>query len=220
MAPVNENFNSFYDKLSNLVDTHVPSKRMTPKEIKLRSKLWINLKIIKLIKYRDRLKRKMKHKFTIENEYLYKKFRNRVASELKASYKLYYHKFFEEHKCNMKMLWSGIRSIINLRQNDSPSFSQLIVNGKKVNDPKSIASTLNQYFVNVPKQVNKDIPRTRKCLLDYLSNPVENSLSLKPTDPKEIEAIILSLNNSKSSGPFSIPIRLLKTLAKGVSDCQ
>ena len=103
----------------------------------------------------------MKRKFTIENEYLYKKFRNRVANELKASRKLYYHKFFEEHKCNMKMLWSGIRSIINLRQNDSPSFSQLIVDDKKVNDPKSIANTLNQYFVNIPKQVNKDIPRTR-----------------------------------------------------------
>ena len=72
--------------------------------------------------------------------------------------------------------------------------------------------------MNVPKQVNKDIPRTRKCPLDYLNNPVKNSLFLKPTDPKEIEAIILSLNNSKSSGPFSIPIRLLKTLAKGVSE--
>ena len=81
---------------------------MTPKEeIKLRSEPWINLKIIK---YRDRLKRKMKCKVTIKNEYLYKKFRNRVANELKASRKLYYHKFFEEHKCNMKMLWSGIQS--------------------------------------------------------------------------------------------------------------
>ena len=72
--------------------------------------------------------------------------------------------------------------------------------------------------MNVPKQVKNDIPRTRKYHLHYLNNPVENSLFLKPTDPKEIEAIILSLNNSKSSGPFSIPIRLLKTLAKGVSE--
>ena len=140
----------------------------------------------------------MKRKFTIENEYLYNKFQNRVANELKASRKLYYHKFFEEHKYNMKMLWSGIRSIMNLRQNDSPRFSQLIVDGKKVNDPKSIANTLNryfvnvksiantlnQYFVNVPKQVNEDIPRTTKCMLDYLNNPAENSLFLKPTDPK------------------------------------
>ena len=139
-VPVNEKFNCFYDKLSNVVDTHVPSKRMTPKEIKLRSKPWINFKIIKLIKYRDRLKRKMKCKLTIENGYLYKKFRNRVANELKASRKLYCRKFFEDHKSNMKMLWSGIRSIINLRQNDSPRFSQLIVDGKKVNDTKSIAN--------------------------------------------------------------------------------
>ena len=115
----------------------------------------------------------------MENEYLCKKFQNTVANELKAKRKLYYHKFFEEHKCNMKMLWSVIRSIINLRQNDSPRFSQLIVDRwKKVNDPKSIANTLNHYFVNVPKQVNKDIPRRRKCLLDYLNYPVKNSLFL------------------------------------------
>ena len=37
-APVNEKFNCFYDKLSNLVDTHVPLKRMIPNEIKQRSK--------------------------------------------------------------------------------------------------------------------------------------------------------------------------------------
>ena len=72
--------------------------------------------------------------------------------------------------------------------------------------------------MNVPKQVNKDIPRTKKSPLDYLNNPVENSSFLKPTAPKENEAIILSLNKSKSSGPFSILIRLLKTLAKGVSE--
>ena len=120
---------------------------MTPKEIKLRSKPWINFKVIESIKYRDRLRRKMKRKLTIENEYLRKKFRNRVGNELKASRIIYYHKFFEEHKRNMKILWSCIRSIINLRQNDLLGFSQLIVDGRKVNDPKSIANTLNQYFV-------------------------------------------------------------------------
>ena len=46
----------------------------------------------------------MKRKFTIENEYLHNKFRNRVANDLKASGKLYYHKFFEERKCNTKTL--------------------------------------------------------------------------------------------------------------------
>ena len=46
--------------------------------------------------------------------------------------------------------------------------------------------------------------------MDYLNDRVGNSFFLSPTDAKEIESIILSFNNSKSVGPYSIPIRLLK----------
>ena len=84
---VDDRFTSFYEGVSSLVDKHVPSKKMTRKEIKLQSKPWINFKITKLIKYRDRLKRRMISKRTLDNEYLYKKFRNRVANEIKASKK-------------------------------------------------------------------------------------------------------------------------------------
>ena len=49
-----------------------PVRKMTRKEVKLHAKPWINQKIIKLIKYRD--KRKMKRKPTVDNEHLYKNF--------------------------------------------------------------------------------------------------------------------------------------------------
>ena len=62
---VDDKFTSLYEGVSSLVDTHVPSKKMTRKEIKLQSKPWINFKIAKLIKYRDRLKRR---KRTLDNE--------------------------------------------------------------------------------------------------------------------------------------------------------
>ena len=98
-------------------------------------------------------------------------------------------------------------------------FSQQIVDGKVVSDPESTVNTLNQYFVNVPQQVNKDIPRTRKFHLDYLNNLIEDSLILRPTDSREIIVIILPFCNSsiKPTGHFSIPIRLLKTSARGTS---
>ena len=79
------NFNTFYTKLSTMVESHVPTKKMTKKDIKLHSKPWITPKIVKLIKYRDRLKRKMIKRHTLDNEYLYKKFRNRVVAELRVS---------------------------------------------------------------------------------------------------------------------------------------
>ena len=58
------------------------------------------------------------------------------------------------------MLWLGIRSVINIKQ----IIPQLIVDNNKITEPKEIASALNKYFVNVPQQINKDIPRTRRKL--------------------------------------------------------
>ena len=73
---IDNKFDYSYETLSNLVDKHVPSKKMTKKDIKLHSKPWITSKIVRLIRYRDRLKKKLKRKFTPDNEFLYKKFRN------------------------------------------------------------------------------------------------------------------------------------------------
>ena len=53
--------------------------------------------------------------------------------------------------------------------------SQLMVDGSEVTDPTDIAFAFNHYFVNVPQQVNKEIPRILKSPLDYLKNRVSNS---------------------------------------------
>ena len=121
----------------------------------------------------------MIRKRPLNNEYLYKKFRNRVANEIKASKKLY-HQFVSEHKGNMKMLWLGICSIINIKQSTFSGIPQLIVDSNKITEPKEIASALNKYFVNVPQQINKDILRTKKFPIDYLNDHVGNSYFSEP----------------------------------------
>ena len=37
-----------------------------------------------------------------------------------------------------------------------------------IKNPKDIAQSLNQYFVNAAENIDKEIPRTRKCPLDYM----------------------------------------------------
>ena len=140
-------FEKFYKKLSSCVDQHVPTKRMTKNDIKFHSKPWINPKIQRLINYRDKLLRKLKRKYSFNNEYLYKKFRNRVVNGLKTSRISYYNQYFAEHKNNMKKLWSGIRSIINVKNNRLNNISQIVQNGKVIKNPQDIA--FNQYFVNI-----------------------------------------------------------------------
>ena len=49
------------------------------------------------------------------SKYLYSKFRNHVISEQCKSKTEYYQNYFEKHKANMKMLWTGIKSIVNLK---------------------------------------------------------------------------------------------------------
>ena len=129
------------------IDFHAPVKKMNKKDLKLHEKPWINPKIQRLMKYRDKLLRKLNKKCTENGEYLYKKFRNRVVSELRSSRIKYYNFYFIEHKSNMKMLWSGIRSIINIKNKKMFNISQLVQNGKVAQDPKQIAQIFNFFFL-------------------------------------------------------------------------
>ena len=52
---------------------------------------------------------------TAANKHLYSKFRNHVVSEQCKSKTEYYQNYFEKHKTNVKMLWTGIKSIITLK---------------------------------------------------------------------------------------------------------
>ena len=65
--------------------------------------------------YRDNLLKKLNENFTVSSKYLYNKFRNRVVFEQGKSKKKYFHDFLQRHQSNIKMLWSGIRSIVNIK---------------------------------------------------------------------------------------------------------
>ena len=154
------------------------------------------------MKYRDKLFRKLNKKYTGNGEYLSKKFRNRVVSELRSSKINYYNLYFTGHKSNMKMLWSGIRSIINIKNKKIFNISQLVHYGKVVQDPNQIAKIFNNFFVNIAAKIDSDIPRTRKSSLDYLGCKLEHSFFLSPTDSAEIECIISQLKNEKNYRPL------------------
>ena len=93
----------------------------------------------------------------------------------------------------MKMLWSGIRSVININQSTLSGIPQLIVDSNKITEPKEIVSALNKYFVNVPQQINKDIPRTKKSPMDYFNDRVGNSFFLSPVNAKELNQLFYHL---------------------------
>ena len=170
---------------------------------------------------RDKFLKKMAKNPTPENKYLYSKFRNRAVSKQPKSKIKYYQNYFEKHKTNMKMRWAGIKSIVSV--NSKTQFfpiSHLMDNGTLINDPVKMANIFNNYFVNVGSQIDKTIPRTKKCPTDYLKNKKKSpkiDIFLAPVTPEEIEIIIHLLNVKKANGPDSIPVFLLKILGRLIS---
>ena len=117
----------------------------------------------------------------------------------------------------MKKLWSGIRSIINVSSKSRYCISQLIQDGKEIDDPKKMANIFNKFFINVSQKVTSGIPRTPKCPPDYLKRRNDKSLFLSNATPEEIEALINSLQEGKIVGPYSVPIKLLKMINQPIS---
>ena len=94
-----------------------PLKKISKRQLKLRTKPWITNTIINAIKLRDKTYTKLKNstdisrKETLQIELRDKK--SNVKTMLRASKKEYFAKYFTENSKNAKKLWEGINEIIS-----------------------------------------------------------------------------------------------------------
>ena len=211
---VNDQFQDFYFKLQGCVDRHAPLKKLTPKEIKLEQKPWITNELLKMIKIKNKLFNRKKRQPNNDNvKRLYNIFRNRVNREITKSKKNYYTKYLEENNNNSRKIWEGIKSIINIKNSKGTAISQLKVNGRIIDNPKEIAETVNNFFVDIGPNTENDIPRNPFVKPDkYLKNRNILNFDFDFISNEEVLEIITNLSN-KSTGPHSIPVNLLKLIA-------
>ena len=81
-------FGDFYFKLKGCADRHAPVKKLNAKQVKLKSKPWINPDLTKMIRIKNSLfARKKRQPLNKNIKLLYNKFRNRVNRELTKSKK-------------------------------------------------------------------------------------------------------------------------------------
>ena len=212
-STADNNFDYLYSKITSCIESHVPKKKVTRRNLKLRTKPWMGSKIQKLMCLRDKFFYKPNSNPTPFNKYLYRKFRNRVVAEQRQSKIRYFQNYFEKYKTNMKMLRSGIRSIVNAKnKNNIPQISQRLKDGSRITDPTKMANIFNQYFINAGSNVDKSVPRTKESPLPYLKGRNPASLFLAPVTSEEIEIIINSSDKNTSTSPCSIPVFILKVL--------
>ena len=204
----------FVWRLTGTADRHAPIKQLSPKDVKRRINPWMTPQILKLIKIRDRLfVRKKKEPDNVLIKRTYNQARNRVNRSTQKAKKEYYNSYFEEHNTNIKKTWEGIKKIVNVKKSTNFSISHLNIKGKIADDPASIVNHFNHFFTNVGPETEKSVPRVpNKCPSIYLKNRNAYDLIITHISEEEVLDLINSLAN-KSSGPASIPLRLLKLVA-------
>ena len=119
----------------------------------------------------------------------------------------------------MKKTWQGIKEIINLNNKIKPKVSQLFYENKQINTNDGMANAFNDFFTKIGPQLDKDIPNPKRNRDPsfFLKSRVPYSFLISPTTPKEINDIINTLDESKSSGPSCIPTKMLKVISNEIS---
>ena len=111
----------------------------------------------------------------------------------------------------MKKTWEGIRKIVNIKKT-SPKISQLNIGGKIIDDDKELATNFNNFFVNVGPNTEASIPKVPNISPSkFLKNRNQINFVIAHISNEEILDIINSLEN-KTTGPFSIPVKLLSLI--------
>ena len=139
----------FNNKINEVMDTYIPLKKLTKKDLKLQLKPWITPGISNSIKRRDRLLRKyIKAKDVINKEEIhvrYKTLRNQTVSIIRQSKKMYYQKFTKNAN-DIKKTWKGIRNIINIRNSNKGQPTSMLIEKELSTVPTKIADGFNTFF--------------------------------------------------------------------------
>ena len=220
LMDTNYSMEKFYQKIKEIIDKHVPLKKMNKKDFKIQAKPWITPGIINSIKRRDKLLRlyiktnDVNRKEDLHSQYKF--LRNQVVYIIRISKKLYYQNYFTENAKDIKKTWCGIKNIINIQSSTKSQPSSILVDNKIETDPTKIADDFNGYFASIAEKLQQNIFSENTDFSKYLSRPLDYNFLFKSADPSEIIFIIDSIETSKATGPYSIPTEILKLVKNNI----
>ena len=103
-----------------------------------------------MMQVRDNLLKKLKTMPDTATKLFYKQFRYRVANDLKQSKKSYFLDYFNVNSNNLKLLWTGIKSIINIKSSRVNVVNNLKhTKGNLTTDSVNMANIVNNFFSKV-----------------------------------------------------------------------
>ena len=215
----NANYNIIHDHLTYLKNKHLPFKFVKFNKYKHKGNKWITAGVLRSIKYRDKLYKALQNTDRTSHLYFplkqklntYNSLLKKIIREAKVKY---YNSRLEESKSNMKKTWSVINEIICKTKHHKKGIKAIILNGKQLKDPQSIAESFNNFFVNIGPSFTKNARQIpEKTFQVYLNKTILTSFDFQLIDESNFDKVIQSLHTKTSSGHDGISVKFLKYLA-------
>ena len=146
-----------------------------------------------------------------ENCVRYEKLFKFCDKHIDKAKKRYYHKQFEKyHDCSRKQ-WKIINKLLG-REKKSEQIKLKDTDGTILNSDAAVTEKFNGYFSTIAANIKTQISARQTFdpggFQKYLPNSCSQTIYLKPTDPTEIQSIIVSLKNKATLDTKIEPIKV------------
>lgn len=208
-----QNVNSATDLLVSSVSDIINKNtvRYTPPRSKRNLKPWITPGLLRCIRNRDRMHKQLKKQHNnVTLAITYSRYRNYINKLLKKLKKEYNRQALMRTKNDPKLKWKAIKEITNIAPSRVSSKALL----KSTHDPTKSVNEVNNYFVNVGRNLANTIGQTNKTSFVPPTAPVSsprNSFALFNVTNDEINDHIMNLRRDCATGWDNISSRILQS---------
>ena len=216
----NNKYNLFHDKFIEILNIHAPMKTLSKKDIKLQHKPWLTKGLLTSIKLKNKYYKKFlktKDKFWYCR---YKYYRDLINHLIRKSKTTHFKAYFSQFNNNCKKLWQGINYVLNSKSTSNSNANLTLQTSiGMISDPKMVANEFNKFFTEIGPKLSSKIKDNSHSFSNYLKGDYPNSFFLEPIEVHEVSDLIEKLDVSKASDIFDIPVKILKTSSKYLSQC-
>ena len=212
---INNVFDEFYSLITKTMSNHAPLKRLSRKQKRLKSNLWMTKGLITSIKKKQKMHKTQTHfvQGTSVNKLYFKKYSN-ILNRLKdLAKRFYYHHKLNECKDSPTQTWKILHSLLPSKNNNLIPDS-ITFNSSSISDLNQIDEEFNNHFANVGKSLANSLKDTNTDDESiYLKHPCLTLIYLQPTTPLEIMVLINFLKLNKAKSHTDINLYFLKIAA-------
>ena len=213
-------YSNFSDSFFTLYNLHFPLKKIKFNKKYHKLEIWMSSGLLTSRREKMRLSKLCFTNPTPLNVSTYKNYRNLYNTLIRAAKKLSYDKLFQKYQSNLARTWQLINELINKKpKKNKSSFSHILVNNIKIEDPFTIANLFNEFFTSIALTIADDIVPTDKPPDMFPPSPddIIFNTSKEPVTHSEVYETIKMLKKKKTSDMYGVSVFFISKFALTLS---